>query len=93
MPHCWLRNAAILAVTHDGLVNDPNDQVDAQVIRLPLDRQILVGHSIVVDLAHHPHPYLVVVGLGLGVYALDGLNWQRSKQALRCLKPWRSMAK
>jgi hypothetical protein len=22
-----------------------------------------------------------------------GLNWQRSKQALRCLKPWRSMAK
>jgi predicted HTH transcriptional regulator len=40
MPHRWLRNAEILAVAHDGLVNDPNDQVDAQVIQGPLDRQI-----------------------------------------------------
>ena len=40
MPHRWLRNAEILAVAHDGLVNDPNDQVDTQVIQGPLDRQI-----------------------------------------------------
>lgn len=40
MPHRWLRNAEILAVAHDGLANDPNDQVDAQVIQGALDRQI-----------------------------------------------------
>lgn len=40
MPHRWLRNAEILAVAHDGLVNDPNDQVDSQLIQGPLDRQI-----------------------------------------------------
>ncbi|MER2557085.1 MAG: ATP-binding protein [Candidatus Competibacter denitrificans] len=39
-PHRWLRNAEIIAVAHDGLENDPNDQVDAQDIRGPLDRQI-----------------------------------------------------
>ena len=40
MPHRWLRNAEIIAVAHDGLVNHPNDQIDAQEIRGPLDRQI-----------------------------------------------------
>jgi len=40
MPHRWLPNAEILAVAHEGLVNDPNDQVDARVIQGPLDRQI-----------------------------------------------------
>ncbi|TAN52042.1 MAG: transcriptional regulator [Methylococcaceae bacterium] len=40
MPHRWLRNAEIIAVAHDGLENDPNDQIDAQEIRGPLDRQI-----------------------------------------------------
>ncbi|WNV04035.1 ATP-binding protein [Candidatus Methylospira mobilis] len=39
-PHRWLRNAEIIAVAHDGLVNNPDDQVDAQEIRGPLDRQI-----------------------------------------------------
>ncbi len=40
MPQRWLRNAEILAVAHDGFKNDPNDQVDAQAIQGPLDRQI-----------------------------------------------------
>lgn len=40
MPQRWLRNAEILAVAHDGLKNDPNDQVDAQSIQGPLDRQV-----------------------------------------------------
>lgn len=40
MPHRWLRNAEIIAVAHDGLENNPNDQFDAQEIRGPLDRQI-----------------------------------------------------
>ncbi len=39
-PQRWLRNAEIVAVAHDGLVNDPNDQIDAQEIHGPLDRQI-----------------------------------------------------
>ena len=39
-PHRWLRNAEIIAVAHDGMNNDPNDQIDAQEIRGPLDRQI-----------------------------------------------------
>lgn len=39
-PQRWLRNAEILAVAHDGLKNDPNDQVDAQSIQGPLDRQV-----------------------------------------------------
>ncbi len=39
-PQRWLRNAEIIAVAHDGLVNQPNDQVDAQTIQGPLDRQI-----------------------------------------------------
>lgn len=39
-PQRWLRNAEILAVAHEGLLNDPNDQIDAQEIRGPLDRQI-----------------------------------------------------
>lgn len=39
-PQRWLCNAEILAVAHDGLQNDPNDQVDAQAIQGPLDRQI-----------------------------------------------------
>lgn len=39
-PHRWLRNAEIIAVAHAGLDNNPNDQVDAQDIRGPLDRQI-----------------------------------------------------
>ncbi len=40
-PTKWLRNAEILAVAHSGLHNDPNEQLDAQEIRGPLDRQIL----------------------------------------------------
>lgn len=40
-PSKWLRNAEILAVAHSGLRNDPNEQLDAQEIRGPLDRQIL----------------------------------------------------
>ena len=40
-PSRWLRNAEILAVAHSGLRNDPNEQLDAQEIRGPLDRQIL----------------------------------------------------
>lgn len=40
-PTRWLRNAEILAVAHSGLSNDPNEQLDAQEIRGPLDRQIL----------------------------------------------------
>jgi len=39
-PQRWLRNAEIIAVAHEGLVNDPNDQIDAQEIQGPLDRQI-----------------------------------------------------
>jgi len=39
-PSRWLRNAEIIAVAHDGLENDPNDQVDARDITGPLDRQI-----------------------------------------------------
>jgi predicted HTH transcriptional regulator len=39
-PQRWLRNAEIVAVAHEGLVNDPNDQIDAQEIQGPLDRQI-----------------------------------------------------
>jgi predicted HTH transcriptional regulator len=39
-PQRWLRNAEIVAVAHDGLVNDPNDQIDAQEIQGPLDRQV-----------------------------------------------------
>lgn len=39
-PHRWLRNAEIIAVAHSGLANDPNDQIDAQEIRGPLDRQV-----------------------------------------------------
>ena len=39
-PHRWLRNAEIIAVAHDGFQNNPNDQIDAQDIRGPLDRQI-----------------------------------------------------
>ncbi len=40
-PTRWLRNAEILAVAHTGIRNDPNEQMDAQEIRGPLDRQIL----------------------------------------------------
>jgi ATP-dependent DNA helicase RecG len=39
-PQRWLRNAEIVAVAHQGLVNDPNDQIDAQEIQGPLDRQV-----------------------------------------------------
>jgi ATP-dependent DNA helicase RecG len=39
-PQRWLRNAEIIAVAHDGLVNDPNEQTDAHEIQGPLDRQI-----------------------------------------------------
>ena len=39
-PQRRLRNAEIIAVAHAGLVNDPNEQVDAQEIQGPLDRQI-----------------------------------------------------
>lgn len=39
-PHQWMRNAEIIAVAHEGIVNDPNDQVDAREIRGPLDQQI-----------------------------------------------------
>ncbi|MDP2751035.1 MAG: ATP-binding protein [Rhodocyclaceae bacterium] len=39
-PHRWLRNAEIIAVSHDGFENNADDQVDAQEIRGPLDRQI-----------------------------------------------------
>ena len=39
-PQRWLRNAEIMAVAHDGLVNDPNEQVDALEIQGPLDGQI-----------------------------------------------------
>lgn len=39
-PQRWLRNAEIIAVAHDGFVNDPNEQVDALEIQGPLDRQI-----------------------------------------------------
>ncbi len=40
-PSRWLRNAEIIAVAHDGLQNDPDDQTDAREIKGPLDRQIL----------------------------------------------------
>lgn len=39
-PQRWLRSAEVLAVAYDGVVNDPREQVDEQVIRGPLDRQI-----------------------------------------------------
>ena len=39
-PERWLRNAEIIAVAHDGLENNPDEQTDAQAIRGPLDRQI-----------------------------------------------------
>ncbi len=39
-PQRWLRNAELIAVAHSGLVNDPAEQVDAQEIQGPLDRQI-----------------------------------------------------
>ena len=40
-PSRCLRNAEILVFAHSGLLNDPNEQLDAQEIRGPLDRQIL----------------------------------------------------
>lgn len=40
-PARWLRNAEILAVAHAGERADPNEQIDAQEIRGPLDRQII----------------------------------------------------
>ncbi|MFM2056744.1 MAG: hypothetical protein RLY71_1129 [Pseudomonadota bacterium] len=40
-PARWLRNAEILAVAHAGERPDPNEQIDAQEIRGPLDRQII----------------------------------------------------
>lgn len=39
-PSRWLRNAEIVAVAHDGLQNNPDDQIDAREIKGPLDRQI-----------------------------------------------------
>jgi predicted HTH transcriptional regulator len=39
-PERWLRNAEIIAVAHAGLDNNPDDQIDAQEVRGPLDRQI-----------------------------------------------------
>ncbi|MDZ7857054.1 ATP-binding protein [Sphaerotilus sp.] len=40
-PARWLRNVEILAVAHAGTRNHPDEQIDAQEIRGPLDRQIL----------------------------------------------------
>ncbi len=39
-PERWLRNAEIIAVAHAGGSNNPDEQLDAQEIRGPLDRQI-----------------------------------------------------
>lgn|GEM_PF-6882383 len=39
-PQRWLRNAEIIAAAYTGLKNDADDQADAKVIGVPLDRQI-----------------------------------------------------